>query len=297
MFHPKLERIGDEYIMEVMSNITPRLLANQLRQIFNWRLYYQVNTLSDLCNAKGDQILDIYLKHPTANNVNQIRTDRISKLKWPIQSPPESTKSFKLWVRSLRICFLHESGSKIRKPLGPWTASSNDPSSHWDGYMSADHTTFISRSSNSLTVHSNKLSYTPGTTIFSREAEQTPISTIPSKFFPIDNDRKRCDQTIKVLHSNRDMQFHQPNIVSSYEEVQIAIFNSPSWQRHLLQHFRIHGLEHLQQCLSSMDTKVYLVSDGGLKDQKGSFGVSASKVPHQDTLNMPTRTEAKRMDS
>lgn len=107
---PKLDRIGDEYIMEVMSNISPKLSANQLRYIHNWRVYYQVQTLSDLCNAKGDEILAVYLTHPTAVQINHLRKDQISKLKWPNQSPPESSKTFKLWVRCVRLCFLHDSG-------------------------------------------------------------------------------------------------------------------------------------------------------------------------------------------
>ena len=113
-----------------------------------------MNTLFDLCNAKGDQILEVYLKQPTSIDINHIRKDRTSKLHWPNQAPPESSKTFKLWIRSLRLYFLHESGRKLRKPLGAWTSSPNELSSNWSGYMSQDHTTVISRSQESLTAYS-----------------------------------------------------------------------------------------------------------------------------------------------
>jgi hypothetical protein len=34
-------------------------------------------------------------------------------------------------------------------------------------------------------------------------------------------------------------------------------------------------VDELIRCVTSVDTKMYLVSNGGLKDQKGSFGSSA----------------------
>jgi hypothetical protein len=41
-----------------------------------------------------------------------------------------------------------------------------------------------------------------------------------------------------------------------------------------LQHFRIHDHDLLIKTLCNLDEKLYIVSDGGMKDGKGSFGVA-----------------------
>ena len=73
------------------------------------------------------------------------------------------------------------------------------------------------------------------------------VSSIPPSFFPIDCDIL-SDQHIKVYHLNRDMLLLPPDSVSQHEDIQIIIRNAPSWQRYLLQYFRIHDLDQLQHC-------------------------------------------------
>jgi hypothetical protein len=49
---PVIEREHDQLIMTAFSTITPRLSANQLRYLNNWRVFFQVQMLSDITNAK-----------------------------------------------------------------------------------------------------------------------------------------------------------------------------------------------------------------------------------------------------
>lgn len=42
----------------------------------------------------------------------------------------------------------------------------------------------------------------------------------------------------------------------------------------MLQHFRIHDIDILLNHFQQHDDKLYIVSDGGMKDNRGSFGVS-----------------------
>ena len=54
----------------------------------------------------------------------------------------------------------------------------------------------------------------------------------------------------------------------------ITLRQAPLWQRLILQHFCIPDNELLISTLSNPDEKLYIVSDGGIKDCKGSFGVA-----------------------
>lgn len=59
-----------------------------------------------------------------------------------------------------------------------------------------------------------------------------------------------------------------------YDNIQHAIRQDPIWQKDLLQHFCIHDIDILFNDFQRHDDKLYIVSDGGAKDNRGSFGVS-----------------------
>ena len=72
-----------------------------LRRINNWRMYFQLLHLSDMCNSNGDQLLYEYWHHPSTHNVHH---QRRSNLNWPHQGLP-SIKCFKVWVTFLTEAF------------------------------------------------------------------------------------------------------------------------------------------------------------------------------------------------
>lgn len=154
MYIPKLERINDQFIMRAVLDLSPSLSANQLRHIDNWRFYFQVQTLSDLTNAKGDSILDVYMTHPTDPDVKTLRSDQISCLDWPHQPPPTSIATFKLWVRTLKRCFLHPTDNFVRTALGKWTIPVSSSQSHWQAYITQNQDAVIIRHESFFHCHS-----------------------------------------------------------------------------------------------------------------------------------------------
>ena len=139
LYIPILEREHDHFIMVAAYYLYPALSGNQLRYINQWRLYYQVQTLSDLTNARGDRILDIYLNQPTAPHINQLRPDRKSKFDWPYQPPPTCTATFQLWKKTLKRGFLYANGTSLKQALGKWTTSSKSSQSVWHGYLTPNY--------------------------------------------------------------------------------------------------------------------------------------------------------------
>ena len=246
VFVSSLERNGDTFIMEAMANIRHRLSNSQLRLMFNWRLFFQVTTLSDLCNAKGDTMLDIYLTYPTATNINNLRTDMISKLKWPFQLPPTDRSTFKLWIKNFKLCFLQGSSRKLRQSLGSWTVSPTTSNSIWKSYISPDHQSVLIRTATDIRCYSTILQTTPGTTTFESDFVSQGISSITCDFLPTDHELFPELQP-KIHHSHRNLSISTKQIVHDSEDFQNTIAIAPPWQRHLIQYFRIHDLSVLLQ--------------------------------------------------
>jgi hypothetical protein len=52
------------------------------------------------------------------------------------------------------------------------------------------------------------------------------------------------------------------------------IQQSPLWKKHLLQYFHIYDTSEFETSLINIESKFIVVSDGGLREGKGSFGVA-----------------------
>lgn len=77
----------------------------------------------------------------------------------------------------------------------------------------------------------------------------------------------------------------QPIAALNIIDIEDAIQKSARWKKISLQHFYIHDVLEFTNTLQNTDTKFYLVSDGGLHEGKGSFGVSMGNC-HNDLVNI-----------
>ena len=129
---PTPERANDIGIMDkALSMYTEK---NTLRRINNWRLYFQILFLSDICNTGGSQILYEFRHYPTHHNFNYQRS---SDLNWPTQGMP-STKCFKIWIRFLKEAFGVNTAGYIRRSwiLGKWQVIQSKSLNTWAAYYS-----------------------------------------------------------------------------------------------------------------------------------------------------------------
>ena len=107
-----LERHGDRYIMDV-ALACPCLTQCEIKFINYCRLYLQVLTISDMCNAVGNELADGILKG------YRCRSQSYSILEEPLQARPNESV-WGIWRRFLRS-FCYEK-TKLMRPLGPWHA-------------------------------------------------------------------------------------------------------------------------------------------------------------------------------
>jgi hypothetical protein len=107
---PKLQRKNDQFLMTFFwkaKETTAEILNN-------WRIYYKVILLSDICFGTGKGIQPLFLEYNHSTVVRQSS----SSLNWPIQEKPDE-RIFKIWKRFLKQCFVNQDKHQI-SPLGPW---------------------------------------------------------------------------------------------------------------------------------------------------------------------------------
>jgi hypothetical protein len=109
---PIIKRQNDFVIMEKVQDLD---IPPIKQQIFNnWRLYFQIDSLSDITNANGEKIQEVFLTRQMAKNY--IST---SRLKWPKQQMP-SISTFSTWVNIIRQISNTTNTNYLQTKLGAW---------------------------------------------------------------------------------------------------------------------------------------------------------------------------------
>jgi Reverse transcriptase (RNA-dependent DNA polymerase) len=131
LWRPIPARIGDQVLMDVADQMN--LIPAYKKYINNWRLFFQVNLLSDLCNQEGTHILPLYYN---IKQTERHHPDRSSLLNWPVQ--PMKGNGGRYW-REFLSNFIpgHKSANgKLKTALGPWIVPSCKQDSSWRWHLS-----------------------------------------------------------------------------------------------------------------------------------------------------------------
>jgi hypothetical protein len=110
---PTLLRENDLIIMDEVIKLD--IPPSHLEIFNNWRLYFQINTLSNMTNNSGNRIKSELVKR---NHVDYFSTN--SNLQWPIQARP-SLHTFKIWFNIITKIIPQQEHGNINQPLGKWT--------------------------------------------------------------------------------------------------------------------------------------------------------------------------------
>jgi hypothetical protein len=116
LWKPTKLRTNDVVLMSEFVSLG--FSQQELRLINNWRIFFRVNTLAEICNPEGTRIQDCFLKVPTKSFTNQVNP---SNLQWPNQGLP-GKRGFSLWLKSLRMSFNMLNG-RINHKFGEWKES------------------------------------------------------------------------------------------------------------------------------------------------------------------------------
>lgn len=108
-------RCNDSFLMEdfVANGVT----KTTLKRLHACRIYLQVITVSDICDAAGRLILNDCLN-------GRLTRDRVSSFKWPAQPRPNQ-RAWKTWQDTVLRIYSRQTSNRLRTDLGLWVARSH----------------------------------------------------------------------------------------------------------------------------------------------------------------------------
>ena len=261
VWRPQLERNGDCILMKIFqkSGLPPA----SLRLVNNWRLYFQVSTLSDICNATGTTILLNYRKRPQGIKRAYIRT---SKLRWPRQAEP-GPYGFRYWMYCLKHCCGMDTMGNIPRRLGNWIVSPTSSNSIWTSYMSTQTKLLYLKCVDGYQVFIPTYSRTQSCRY---SLQHSSLSTdVPADAIPVG---------VLIKETSQEIDHRSIQILSAQPAIQPATFDqfvnkAPGWSADLLQNWSSVEINTIQQAMNLIDNPLLMVSDGGLRFDQGTYGV------------------------
>jgi hypothetical protein len=116
LWTPTIHRNGDIILMDEVSRLD---ISPGKKKLFNaWRIFFQINTLSEMTNSQGTHIKEKFL-----NKYGIITYIPSSLLKWPNQELP-AQKYFNIWLSILRALTGMSKDGKLKTKLGSWVTGS-----------------------------------------------------------------------------------------------------------------------------------------------------------------------------
>jgi hypothetical protein len=118
-----------------------RFTTKQMKAINRCRLWLQVNTLAEITNIEGTELLMSATIYQTDRNRSpDLWLISRSNLTWPTQEHP-SSRDWRTW-KKLLDCVASPNTATLKKPLGPWNR-------HWQTHRTWTYT--INQKHNTIT--------------------------------------------------------------------------------------------------------------------------------------------------
>jgi hypothetical protein len=112
---PKSQRANDQFLMTAFRKM--KATRAELIILNNWRIYYKVILLSEICFTSGKGIQLCFLEY----NHSPITRQSSSNVNWPMQGNQDE-RSSKVWKRFIKQCFINPDNHQL-PPLGPWNTT------------------------------------------------------------------------------------------------------------------------------------------------------------------------------
>ena len=238
------------------------------------RLFHQVESLAEISDPTGHCILESAWKgeHPHSK----------CKLLWRRQARPREA-SQQIWRRFLRFVCLHpdkqtanarSSDSRLEQLLGPWPCNRHLRVQQWCARLAADGASLCHCQNNHLHCSTRDASCTRRAHEFPRQS--TKVFSLPTDTAPVT--AHLASSNVIVRPVPHPMTILDPGLPPAappppgFFDVLKTLL--PHWQASLLAHLdSVQIAGRLKQLLKSGEKlQLHLISNGGAKDDLGSFG-------------------------
>jgi hypothetical protein len=243
------------------------------------RIYFGVTYLSEIVTAKGSSI---------ARDAWEGGRMRLPPFLWPYQIRP-GPKSFRHWQRILADAFLLGTRRRVssrtrdltlRTNVGPWLPASDAFRTHWDAFFSGEQ--------NALFMVTNEGRFAKHPALKTNRRPKHPVKAFA--------DQSKANFAVLPPDAVPAKHHHEPNkLVIPFSVATLAtvppqpppatrwpnyLTSLPYWELMLLQHATFVNKPGLLEALR-VARHLFLASDGGAADSKGSFG---TVVANADTI-------------
>jgi len=117
--HPLRQQ--DRYLME--DCIEQNYSKAKLEQLNACRMYLQVNTLAEITDHRGTELLPQAFPDPNRPDLRRLEHISSSLLQWPTIAAP-SIACWRIWSNMIQMIYTgSRTGTRLLQPLGPWIST------------------------------------------------------------------------------------------------------------------------------------------------------------------------------
>jgi hypothetical protein len=259
-------RKNDKNLMDTVDALS---ITKTKKQVFNnWRLYFNVINLSDIANAVGDTIIkEVLIKKEVANYIHR------STYRWPKQDRPHMS-TFSIWKSILRYVFGVSSSGTLQQKLGEWKQHPVEKIK-FQYIANPSKTKILSRILNNddQWLEHTYQKYARGKIHYAKHGQIVPTPIDINEYIPVDV----VISNTSININSRTCRYFAPrlqNITNNNTTRSLKSFlineqkDSPG---------SIKLLESNEHLLSTTNIReITICTDGGLRQNKGGFGVILS---------------------
>jgi hypothetical protein len=264
LWTPKKMRAHDIVLMDQLMEYN---VSEPIKIIFNnWRLYYQVNTLSDMTNCYGDRIQEKFLKR---NHILSYTSD--STLRWPNQEPPDG-QYYRIWIKYIQLVTNCDSTGRLVNKLGTWLRHHTTGERRYCHLLHASGRSIITtdgKNTECKQYHLESTSRSKG--FFNKTSEQICSTPTLTEFHPIDVNI--CDKffTINTRHTSTMVAKNESSDVYQEEITMHKFLKQVSdWSAPLFRNVMVCNEEKL---MTSNTQLLKIGCDGSVRDGKAGYGI------------------------
>ena len=248
------------------------------------RIWMGVTHLSEISSADGTCI---------ARDAWSGIRPRHTPCLWPYQPKP-GPLSFRAWRRLLADSFLAGHRSRVeertvnlilRYNLGHWLQGSVWLQGKWSSFYSPSRRLLLIVYNPALRRYNCHVPFchTSQHNVFFHPRPSSSLAFLPRDRIPVDITHRP-----KSLHIGKTERVETPTPTPQLHTFDDYVNQLPAWDRYLIQDLFLRDLDQLLQALR-LDASLFLCSDGGAADSKGSYG---SVIASDDRILTELRGQA-----
>lgn len=250
---PQTQREHDSFLMDIA--LASSLKPKQIIRINRVRIYLQVARLSDISTISGT-----HLSQPAREMTSPQDMPSRSTNLWPKQRKP-GKQSWREWRTFLSQITTDD--HKLRQQLGKWTTV--DATRKWQARWDPEEHHLYVKHNNQWRLYFHPDSDSRRISIHNSAFDDT--AHCPPHALPVmPSPRRQYDYSTPTGHTIPQ----EPLLAATWDQFRLQL---APWEADLLRFTaEVTETERLLRFLSIQDRTLYIVSDGGCKDDRGSFG-------------------------